>query len=122
MFVSVEVLDDLDREAVLMGPGMELLENGSHAAVGVSGPLALADRRSGRSIARRFYPIRRCASTYRATNDDRFEHGALQFNGCPPSPHVPDLVDLCFAMISPIREYCFDGAEKCFVQKQPGAD
>ena len=77
MFVSVEVLDDLDREAVLMGPGMELLENGSHAAVGVSGPLARAYRRLSRSIVRRSYPIRRCASasTYRATNDDRFEHG-----------------------------------------------
>jgi hypothetical protein len=27
-FVSVEVLDNLDREAVLMGPGMEILKNG----------------------------------------------------------------------------------------------
>jgi hypothetical protein len=81
MIDLVGVLDDLDREAILMGPGMEILKNGYHATVGLNGQLSLAYRRSSRSTVRRFCPIRRCASasTYRATNDDRFElaHGYL---------------------------------------------
>jgi hypothetical protein len=91
---------------------MELQEYGQHIRVGVSRPFSLAYRRLGRSILRRFDPISRCASasTYRATNDDRFEHGASDSSVAPPSPHAPELVEPYCGMISPIRKFGFDVA------------